>query len=538
MQIKISLISCCLSVSFAARAQDIDPHAPTGDELFQTSSQCIACHSGLTGPDGADVSIGTNWRASMMANAARDPYWHAAVRREVTDHPEAQAAIEDKCSTCHMPMAHVAASAAGGLSEVFANIATMQTEPDGHLAADGVSCTVCHQIEPTNFGSEESFTGGFVIDTTTTAAARAIYGPHEVDAGRQRLMQSASLFLPQASDHLKQSEMCATCHTLYTHALDDQGSEVGELAEQVPYLEWLASDFRETQSCQDCHMPVLAEDTPISSVLGQPRPEFSQHVFRGGNSFMLSILNKYRNELGVTALPQEFDATIRRTKQFLANETARLSIDSLRRTGGELVFDVSIESLAGHKLPTAYPSRRAWLHVTVTGADGSVLFESGAVRDDGSIVGNANDGDTLSYEPHYEQITNRDQVQIYEPILVDWRDRVTTGLLYGVRYIKDNRLLPRGFDKASADADVAVNGAARDDADFTAGGDRIRYRLPITAGEGLRIDVELLFQSIGYRWAENLADYRAAETERFVGYYRDTIAGSAVRLASDSVSTN
>ena len=32
---------------------------------------------------GEDLSIGFAWRASIMANAARDPYWQAAVRREV-----------------------------------------------------------------------------------------------------------------------------------------------------------------------------------------------------------------------------------------------------------------------------------------------------------------------------------------------------------------------------------------------------------------------------------------------------------------------
>ena len=535
MQIKTVLISSCFWVSFAGYGQSPDPHAGAAPQLFQTSAQCIACHSNLKGPDGGDISIGTTWRASMMANSGRDPYWHAAVRREVTDHPSAQAAIEDKCSTCHMPMAHVTAAAAGKLSEVFSNIESMRLEPEGHLAADGVSCTVCHQIQPDNLGSEESFDGGFLIDTELPLDQRAIFGPHDVDAGRQRVMQSATGFVPEQASHLARSELCASCHTLYTDALDDQGAPAGQLPEQMPYLEWLESDFRETQSCQDCHMPVIGEDTKISSVLGQPRPAFSQHVFRGGNSFIISILNKYRDELGVKALPVELDAEIQRTKQFLSTETATLAVSKPRLSGDNLEFDVDVRSLTGHKLPTAYPSRRVWLHVTVSDGNGTVLFESGAVRSDGSIVGNANDSDALDFEPHYEEITQEDQVQIYEPILVDWRGRVTTGLISAVGYAKDNRLLPRGFDKTGAAADIAVRGGAVDDDSFLAGGDRIRYRVPVGARDGLRVEAELLFQSVGFRWAHNLAEYATPESERFVGYYRDTIEGSAVRLAFDAI---
>src|SRR5215468_4737173 len=72
-------------------------------DLFQTSDRCFACHNGLSTAAGEDISIGFGWRPSMMANSARDPYWHAGVRREVIDHAESKSAIEDECSKCHMP---------------------------------------------------------------------------------------------------------------------------------------------------------------------------------------------------------------------------------------------------------------------------------------------------------------------------------------------------------------------------------------------------------------------------------------------------
>ena len=122
------------------------------------------------------------------------------------------------------------------------------------------------------------------------------------------------------------------------------------------------------------------------------------------------------------------------------------------------VIDLAVTNLAGHKLPTAYPSRRAWIHLAVHDANGELLFESGAMRSDGSIVGNDNDADAGSFEPHYQVIDHAGQVQIYEPIIADGSGKVTTGLLSAVTYAKDNRVLPDGFDKETADTAIMVHG--------------------------------------------------------------------------------
>ena len=95
-----------------------------------------------------------------------------------------------------------------------------------------------------------------------------------------------------------------------------------------------------------------------------------------------------------------------------------------------------VENLGGHKLPTAYPSRRAWLHFTVRDANGRVVFESGALNPDGSIMGNDNDEDPLKFEPHYREITSSQEVEIYEPILKDSEGKVTTGLLACCRVLE------------------------------------------------------------------------------------------------------
>jgi hypothetical protein len=524
-----------LAAATAAPAAGAEPLEP--GTLFQASDNCMACHNNLTTPTGEDVSIGFSWRASMMANSARDPYWHAAVRREILDHPEAQAEIEGECSRCHMPMAAVEAEAGGGSGRVFAYLPVGGSqEPSAALAADGVGCTVCHQIEDDNFGARDSFTGHFVVDPAPQPN-RSIYGPHAIDDGRATIMKSASTFRPAEGSHIQHSELCATCHTLYTHSLGPGGEVIGELPEQTPYQEWLHSDYKDTKSCQTCHMPVVEGDMPITSVWGQPRPGFSRHEFRGGNFFMMRMLNRYRHELGVRALPQELENAALQTIAHLQADAARVVVERVEVSGGRVEADVVVENLAGHKLPTAYPSRRAWIHLTVRDASGGIAFESGAFRPDGSIDGNDNDADPGRYEPHHDEIERAGDVQIYESILVDPEGRVTTGLLTGVRYAKDNRILPLGFEREGAPEEVAVHGVAADD-DFDDGRDRVRYVADVGNLRGpFHVEAALWYQPIGYRWAENLREYDSIETNRFTAYYESMAAGSAVVLARGSATT-
>jgi hypothetical protein len=238
----------------------------------------------------------------------------------------------------------------------------------------------------------------------------------------------------------------------------------------------------------------------------------------------------------VTAPSHELEATATATERQLRTDTATLRIADARRIGSSAMFTVIVENLTGHKLPTGYPSRRAWLHVIARDATGQVLFESGAVAPTGAIAGNANDEDAARYEPHYAEIRSGDQVQIYESVMVDLKGTPTTGLLQGVRYIKDNRLLPRGFDKSTAPADVAVHGAATGDPDFQSGGDRVRYAIDVSKAQAaITLEAELRFQTISFRWARNLGTYAAVETKRFTSYYDSMSQGSSFAIARGTV---
>jgi hypothetical protein len=531
--VSAALAPALLLVGWTAPGRSAEPARKASVPHFQSSDRCVACHNGVATSSGEDISIGFAWRPTMMANSARDPYWQAGVRRETMDHPESRAAIEDECSICHMPMARYESKLGGQEGEVFAHLGFNPEERGDRLAADGVSCSLCHQIGKEKLGTRESFVGGFVIDAATPQGERREYGPFQPDAGHARIMRSSTGgFQPTEAPHVRQSEVCATCHTLITKALGPGGKEIGELPEQVPYQEWLHSEYRDKRSCQSCHMPEVAGEAPITSVLGKPRAGVSRHVFVGGNFFMQRIFNRYRNELSVAALPQELTAGAERTVAHLEMEAAHVGVDRVEVRAGRLEMEVRVENLGGHKLPTAYPSRRVWLHVAVRDRNNRTVFESGALNTAGSIAGNDNDADPARYEPHHREIRSGDEVQIYEAIMGDQAGSVTTGLLTAVRYLKDNRLAPRGFDKHTANKEVAVVGGALDDSDFGDGGDRIRYSVALGEAQGpFQIEAELWYQPVAYRWAENLRRYDAAEPRRFSGYYDAMAPASAVVLA-------
>jgi hypothetical protein len=518
-------IGCFLIGVTAAGAQDSATNA------FLTSERCLICHSNLKTSKGEDASIGTEWRSSMMANSARDPYWLASVRRETLDHARQTAEIENACANCHMPLTQRIDHASGQQTVVFAHL-PFHADNLRDTAAEGVACTVCHQIQSTGLGTVDTYNGNFHV-AAVNDSVRPLYGPFPVDAAKVAPLhlKSSGYSLAQ-SEHLSEAALCGSCHTLYTKTIATDGEAAVTLPEQMVYLEWQHSDYRDKQTCQHCHMPAVGDTVKIAVLYSDPKRGVRRHSFVGSNFLMQRILNAHRNDLGVAAPEPDLEAAATRTVAYLQSQAAHLSLGSIKLANGEIRFTVKVENLTGHKLPTSFPSRRAWLHVTVAAADGRILFESGKLRTDGSIEGNANDADPARYMPHFTKITSADQVQIFEPILGDRAGHVTTGLLTATQYLKDNRILPAGFDNGSASADIAVHGEAASDPAFKGGSSTTQYQIPANAApEPFRIEVELFYQPIGYRWARNLAAFQSDETKHFVDYFEQAAPSSAVVLA-------
>jgi hypothetical protein len=522
------IASLVFSCGAELRAQPAPP-------VLISSTRCMACHNNLKTATGKDVSIGTAWSASVMANSARDPYWQGSVRRETLDHPSAAAAIQTECASCHMPLQHFADKSAGRDTAVLA-VLPLDAHHDAEAAADGVGCSGCHFAQPEGLGTPASYNGNLVYAPAGQAPS-TVYGPFAASARAAAIHTAGIKSRTAEADHLHQAAFCGSCHTLYTNTLDASGKPAGRFPEQMVYLEWLHSDYHEKQTCQQCHMPTVGEPAPVATLGSPPHNDVRLHTFTGANFFLQEMLNTHHDELAVAATPVALTTAAAETRSYLQSKAAHVAISNAAVANGHVNFAVTVQNLSGHKLPTAYPSRRAWLHVTVADSSGKIVFESGKLNADGSIDGNLNDKDATRYSPHYATITAADEVQIFEPILGDSEGHVTTALLSATQYLKDNRILPAGFDKQSASPDIAVRGKAASDPEFTAGSAVTRYEIPVGAGSGhLQVKVELMYQPVGFRWAHNLAPYKAAETQNFVSYYDAAAGKSAITLAEATAS--
>ncbi len=510
---------------------------------FTTAPACAVCHDNSDGATAMRDAAGRGvapmdlWRATPMANSARDPFWRAVLSAEVATNPTAQEHIEGLCMRCHAPMAHATRTAAG--QPVPAGLLYVDDDT-AQLGLDGVSCTLCHQIRDEGLGTDESYTGGFVLGTN-----REIFAGHANP--NPRPMENNVGFTPVYATHTGTSAMCATCHNLETHALDENGEPTGHvLLEQGPYFEWrnsvfndeIASPAPQAASCVACHMPSTDEDgNPIRTKLAHNpaggdfgpgaapvRDVFHRHLMVGGNTLLPRLLRENRDALQPGASSEALTQVEADSRNLLGSQSGSVAVTSLEREYDVLAFTVRVTNRAGHKLPTSYPSRRAWLHVRVLDAQDALVFESGAFDTRGRLLDGqggvlASEGIGGGYEPHRSTISAADQVQIYESVMALPDGTPTWRLLRGAQYVKDNRLLPEGWDPTHEHAARAgPRGAAASDADFVGGRDDVRYRVAAPAAAGpYRVEVALRYQVLKTRY---LVELYAVDTREVASFRR------------------
>lgn len=532
---------------FPGEALDHVIAEPGGPKGFLTSSQCLGCHGasgenmamqyGPYGNQPVNLSPYTEWRASLMGLAGRDPIFHAQLESEKTLYPSQAAFLDNTCYRCHGVMGQRQVESDKNQPFKHDMVYALPEEPDGKygaLARDGVSCSACHRISKDDAGKPETFTGKFKVDPPDVAN-----GPY-ADPTTQP-MKNATGITARESAHIKTSALCGSCHTVILPVFDKNGRQVKdkngkpkEFHEQMTYPEWQNSvyqnerepfDRAQARTCQDCHMPTKLRDLDLSFRIAnieddtypftdgrlpnkdislQVRPKYARHTLVALNQFGQMMFQQFPEILGIRTSDYMFAEgalgliTAQRSSTEMAREqTAKVEVTSFNRTDQFVEARVRIENLAGHSFPSGVAFRRAFLTFEAMDEKGNVVWASGRTNSVGAIVKGTSDEVLPTeffldparrkqvWQPHHQIITDESQAQIYEEIIADTEGKITTSFVGLDHALKNNRFLPKGWRTDGPMAEfTSPHGDAENDPDYNgksgaSGADNLIYRIPL-----------------------------------------------------------
>ncbi len=339
------------------------PAEPTlSPSSFQPSDDCAACH-----PDHA-----AQWATSSHAYAMVDPVFRALVELRRADFDGAQ---DSFCLQCH-----TAIGTRGG--EIVPHFDWDALSP---VVQEGVTCEACHRVS----ALERPWNSGHVIQ--------------EGGPVRGGIADPASSPAHEASfsDLLTGASFCGGCHDVI---------ELGGLQLERPYEEWTEGPApEEGRPCQSCHMPTT---TGPAAVGGPSDRSLHDHRFVG--------IDVPLSEGFTTAAEEE---VLRTRIGALLDGAASLDLVAAPFVPGEVVDVVATlhNHIDGHNLPTGSTFlRQAWLELTATDADGTVLYRTGDLdangdlRDHWSSLDPYGDADLVSYSSRLTAADGR-------PELFPWR---------------------------------------------------------------------------------------------------------------------
>jgi hypothetical protein len=440
-----------------------------------------------------DISPYSEWSASPMGLAGRDPIFHAQLSWEQEREPRLAAKISNLCLRCHQAGAQRQYHLDHGDTKDPAIITPPGTGDDlplftadyfnlppsshinnatkwGALGRDGITCTVCHQIEAKGLGQKESFTGQFSFPSKPGP----LYGPYADDEIEPYLMEQAIGMTPAHAKHITSSALCGSCHTVITPVLTDHleaftrsGGRYRTTYEQTTYPEWVNSSYSAEggQSCQQCHMATRLPDSPLDSlrkssqiianvesaylpdldnraadkkITPTAKHDYPRHTLVGMNLFMNQMFQQFPLLLGNSArnaggMPTAHAPLVLAEKEMktLAREgSVDLAISPATSDIPDHMygFDVLVTNKVGHKFPSGVGFRRAFLHFEALDESGKVLWASGRTNSVGQIVGadlqvieNEMTRDPLKIESGKPLITSQDHVYIFEERTATWK---------------------------------------------------------------------------------------------------------------------
>lgn len=507
-------------------------------KYFATAGRCSGCHGhdtlglAMVSESGTDVNVADDWRSTMMGNSARDPFFRAKMSHEGIVNPAHQSAIENKCLSCHAPLGMHEERMLGHPPFTAAMLDTSV------MGREGVSCLACHMQDPDSAG--HFFSGQVHYDSAH------VWGPYSDASINAAIMEFFVGFRPGYGEHIHDGRVCAGCHSLITETLDLEGDPTGgEFIEQATWHEWKNSVYQAdtNTTCRGCHMPRIQDAIVLASEYAflQGHSPFGLHHLAGGNAMMLRLLKANKDELGIPATDAQFDSTIARTLRHL-HSSVDLDLVLMDRTNDTAFVEARLLNLIGHKFPSGYPSRRAFVRVFALSAEGDTLFQSGAWDGTNEVIGH-----DAGYEPHHDVITQGDQVQLYEMVMGDVNGDVTTVLERAATTIKDNRLVPQGFSTSHYAYDTTrIEGVPASDLDFnhdalgfeSNGGDIVHYHIPMHGYAGaLHVHARVYYQPVPPLWNAEMFSEHSAAIDTFRTMYQNA-DGTPELIAADSLLDN
>lgn len=497
---------------------------------FGGSGKCGGCHGhdpagfAFVTNAGEDVNIADDWAGTMMANSARDPFWRAKVSHEILVNPAEQVNIENTCTRCHAPIGHFTA-----VMDSTMPFTMQELENGDSIYVDGVNCSACHQLKDTLGG--RNFTGDLYY------TKKHVFGPYMDPVSA--VMEFFVGFQVSGSQHVVESELCGGCHSLITHSFDTSGNATGNsFFEQATYHEWKNSIYSALDStCQSCHIPRITDSIDIATNYPflDGRSPFGKHHLVGGNVFMLRLMRQNMQSIKAVAQPHNYDTSIARTTRYLRNNSLDMNLQYINRINDTAYYDVELTNKAGHKFPSGYPSRIAWVEFVVIDDQNDTIFWSGEYDGNGNVVNR----DPL-FEQHYNVITSDDQVQIYEMVMGDVNANPTTVLERADTVLKDNRIAPKGFMNAHASIDTMAIYGIGNDADFNfsgategTGGDVVHFHVPLNGYTGpLLVRSKVWYHAVPRPWLDEMFAFNSAEIDSFRTFYNN--ANQAPSLVADA----
>jgi hypothetical protein len=443
--------------------------------------------------------------------AGRDPVFYSQLDAELaflqTSAPAKKQSVVDICMNCHGGMGKKSfakdfPNENFQVDFVYQRDATQKGFPYGGLARDGISCLMCHHMEPPKDPSLASFLATKINGNFDLSKPDELYGPYKDNEITTYPMDTSLGIKPKYNAYIQSSQLCGACHTIRLPVVDSKNPKPQFSVEQDTYVEWLNSDFRNEygsigptpKSCQECHMPTgytdsdngvsvpeihtrmaIVEDTtyPTAEHLATSddlnvryrMSGYRRHELLGGNGFLLQMFQQTLNKNGdnpilgvrskdyMSGFTDDLSNSIDNVVEQMQHSAANVAITKLDVSGGKVFVEVQVTNLVGHRLPSGVGFRRLFLEMTAS-QDGKPFFVSGQTNSKGEIVDDKNvvlpteyftNG---QYQPHFSQskpITSPSQVQIYEELVQNADGKFTTSFIRRDAEIKDNRLLPSGW---------------------------------------------------------------------------------------------